>query len=229
MIKEMLTGLYAGLREFAGTGAVIAFFAVSVLVLILTANGKVKERALLALSFVPACGFAVSEFLSAAVRSQKKTAHKLAIALTAVAISLLAVFSSGKSVISPEFTERAENPVHVPDDIYSAMQFILQDGGNCSVLVDPEWSAYFESFSSSFTVTGHKKAAGFSDDEGVLNFEMSKTTPDMRKIASIARRNGCTYVVLPDDIWPEVPITKFGYETAGEFGSCIVYKEVTSP
>ena len=227
MIKEMIFQLYNGYRELAGTGAVAVLFAISVLALILTVPAeKAKERALMALCVIPACAAAIAHFIGAAPGKETGKSAK-ARTVIAVCLAALAVASSGKSVISPEFTEKAENSVHIPPGVYEAMECILEDSNAPGVLVMPRWSAYFESYSPRFTVTGHE--ASNAGDEAVIAFELAKKSPDMRKVASAAHRQGCSYAVLPDDIWPDEPITKFGYELFAECQDCIVYKEVSPP
>ena len=51
----------------------------------------------------------------------------------------------------------------------------------------------------------------------------------MKSLAAAAHRKGCSYVVLSKDMWPDVPITRFGYEQMLENDKCMVYREVTVP
>ncbi len=67
------------------------------------------------------------------------------------------------------------------------------------------------------------------EDQRTAFEELSKVHPDMRKVASAARRKGCRYVVTPVGMWPDIPITGFGFDVMAENGAYIVYREVSAP
>ncbi|MCR5687553.1 MAG: hypothetical protein K6G58_05990 [Lachnospiraceae bacterium] len=228
MIKELFAELYRGYRDFAGSGALPVLFAASVFaVFIATPKEKLREKVPIVLSVIPACACALVLICEETIKRTK--GRKKWAAAFAVLLAMMIVAASGKSVISPEFTEKAENRMHIPEDVYESMQAILAEEDDPTVLVLPKWSTYFESYSTHFTVVGHEVSAGDGNDEAVLSFEFSKKDPDMEKVARIAHRNGCGFVVLPGDLWPDIPITKFGYEQMKECGGCIIYREGARP
>lgn len=208
MVRELLGELYSRYREYTGTGSIIILFILSVIVL--EKFGKERHEKPVYLSVLGTIGCAVSEII---------TGLSGASAVFAVAICILAVTVSGSNVLTADMNSRAENVMHLPSDLVESMDIILSESDTPGILTMPDWNLYFESYSSDFTVV----------TESNLNDELSKTHPDMKKVAQAAHKCGCEYVVISSDIWPEVPITEFGYELMYETDGCVVYKEVKTP
>ena len=114
---------------------------------------------------------------------------------------------------------RAENVMHIPQDLVESMDSILAESESPSVLTMPGWDMYFESYSSKFTIAYESDADN----------ELEKIHPDMKKVAEAAQECNCDFVVLSRDLWPQVPISRYGYEPVYETDGCIVYKEVKTP
>ena len=235
MIKELLYELYTGHRQFVGTGAVLVLFAASVLVLFFTGRGERYKKPLVLSVLGIIAVTAVSAVEKAAdaagkLSSGKKRAACAAGIMTAV-ICLLAAASSGKSVFSPEHSEKAENDMHIPQYILTAMDAILEDADEPVVAAPYGYSTYFEGFSSRFCLVYDRagRVRLGDEEEGILRKELESIYPDIKKVASIAHRAGCGYVVLPSGIWPKVQITDCGYELMLDCDGCRVYREVKTP
>ena len=208
MVRELLGELYSLYRQFTGTGAIVVLFILSVIVL----GKRYKSRCEMPvyLSVLGTIGYAISEII---------TRLSGILAVFAAAICILAVATSGSNVLSSDMNSRAENVMHLPANLVESMDVILDESYTPSILTMPEWNPYFESYSSDFIV---KYESG-------LNDELAKLHPDMQKVAEAAHECNCEYVVISSEIWPEIPITKFGYELMYETEGCVVYKEVKTP
>ncbi len=208
MVRELLGELYSLYREYTGTGSIIVLFILSAIVL--EKSDKDRHKKPVYLSVLGTVGCAVSEII---------TRLSGVSAVFAAAICILAVAVSGSNVLSAGMNSRAENVMHLPANLVESMDVILNESDTPGILTMPDWNLYFESYSSDFTVV----------TESNLNAELSKTHPDMKKVAQAAHECNCEYVVISSDIWPEVPITEFGYELMYETDGCVVYKEVKTP
>lgn len=208
MVRELLGELYSLYRQFTGTGAIVVLFILSAIVL----GKRYKSRCEMPvyLSVLGTIGYAISEII---------TRLSGILAVFAAAICILAVATSGSNVLSSDMNSRAENVMHLPANLVESMDVILDESYTPSILTMPEWNPYFESYSSDFIV---KYESG-------LNDELAKLHPDMQKVAETAHECNCEYVVISSEIWPEIPITKFGYELMYETDGCVVYKEVKTP
>lgn len=227
MIRELLYELHSLLREFAGSGNVAVLFAASALLLLMFCAGKKSRNGWAVLSPLGVIALAVPEVLER-VREKVKGGRfvKYAAVVFAALVMVLAVTSSGRMVFSGDHTEKAENDMHIPSYLTEAMSTLLREEGEPRVLVPYEWSPYFAAYSSRF-VLPDDVLDGF--DESTIRSELDIIHPDMKKISNIAHRNGFGYVLLPADIWPEVPITKCGYELVLDYGGCSLYREVRDP
>lgn len=223
MIRELIVQSYNGYRQLFADGCIPALvFAFAVYALIIKKDDE-KSILSLVLSPIGACAVLISGlFESVCKKNFSRKAIRVCAALFAAALCILAVVSSGKYVFSKDYCEKAGNDMHIPQDLLDAMSSINADGRDVNILVPPGWEPYFESYSSFFNISQKR-------DDSVLLLEFSKKSPDMRKIAATAKKQGAVYVVLPDDIWPEEPITKWGYELFKDCGTCIVYREVSIP
>ena len=234
MIRELLYELYTDHRYVAGSGAVLILYLASVLTIVLTGSGK-KDRILPAVMSVPvSIGYALSVFIDTVTEGRKKKpALFYATCIFAGVICLMAVAASGTAVFSKDIAQIAENDMHIPYGLTETMDAILDESDDPKVLTMPGWGPYFESYSSAFSMMYEEPEkgdiSGMNEDESCVYTELSKVHPDMRKVVLAARRNGCTYVVLSDGIWPDIPITQCGYELVREGGGSLLYREVKTP
>lgn len=229
MLRELMYELYSNIRLVIGSGAVIVLYMAS-LVMLLRDPGRRREDIPLILSPLAAVGVSASRIFGIIKERMKEPFVKYAAVAFAACLTVLAITSSGTFIFSRELSETAENDMHIPADIMAAISDILADGDTPVVLTMPGWDAYFECYSSAFVlpcraISGDETAITDEDDRTLLA-ELSKNSPDMKKVARIAHKKGCKYVVLAADLWPDIAITEFGYEKMSETGECTVYREV---
>ena len=208
MVRELLGELYSLYRQFTGTGSVMVLFIVSVIVLFIS-NINRNERPVI-LSVLGTVGCAVSKIISRLSGVS---------AIFAASLCALAVISSGTNVSLPAMNSKAENYMHIPTDLVESMDSIIAESDSAHILTMPGWDLYFEGYSSGFVIEHESDAYN----------ELKKIHPDMKKVAEAAHECNCDFIVISSDLWPEVPITRYGFEPVYETGSCIVYKEVKSP
>ena len=229
MIRELLFELYSVSRDMIGKGSILVLYvaAVIAMVILVREGGKRILPAILSIPAVTASAVALAIEKVSALPAKSRFVKIIATAFAA-SLCLLAVSSSGRAVFSRELCERAENDMHLPGGIMQAMMVMLRSGDDLTVLAPYDWTPYFDSYSSMFRPIFEDPSLKDADKE-VLRTELDDIRPDMKKITSIAKRAGCRYVLLPDGIWPEVPITKCGYELVEECDGCRLYREVRSP
>lgn len=228
MIKELLFELHSTLRGIVGEGSIFVLYIAAVIVLI-SVLAKDRRRFLGVIVSVPAAvAVAVAcVFDRVSALSCKNRIAKYAALIFASCLCLLAIASSGKSVFSKELCEKSENDMHLPGDMETVMSAILNEDDHPAILVPYGWSAYFNAYSSRFEVIYDDPATKESDKQ-ILMTELDSIRPDMKKVAGIAHKSGCRYAILPDGIWPQVPIEKCGYEMMLECDGINVYREVTT-
>lgn len=228
MVRQILSDLYNTYRQIVGNGAVITLFLVCVTVLFLT--GAICKKWPVILSPLGTIGYAVSKIIDILISRNGKRYLSAAFAVLIIA---LAVTSSGSNILASDMNPKAENMMHIPSDIVEAMDAVLADTDEAKVLTMPGWGLYFESYSPAFSLMydlpAHREAAWMNEYERNAYTELGKVHPDMKKVAEAARGCECGYVVLSNDIWPDVPLTKYGYEIIYETEMCSVYREVETP
>ena len=234
MIRELMREFYNGHRMLVGDGAIIVLFIASIIVMLVFFPQRSRKIAPVFASVMASVGCAMAVFIKAVrTRQYHKRAVKYAALLFAVCLCVLTCAASGKMVFSRELSGVADNDLHIPDPIVRSMDAILSDSNNPKVLTMPGWGVYLKSYSSSFSLMyddiDKDKISSFDEDMITVYTELEKNSPDMKKIAACARNAGCEYVILSSDIWPERPITQYGYELIHEDDGCSVYKEVMSP
>ena len=226
MIKELLSELHSNIRSIVGDGSIFVLYIASVILLISVFTKTAKRLRGVILSVPAAVATAVSYvFERLCSGSYKDRIVKYAAITFAACLCLLVIASSGRSVFSKELCERAENDMHLPGGMETAMSSILEEDDEPCVIVPYEWGAYFAAYSSRFNVV-YDDPAMTGEDRQTLMTQLDSIRPDMKKVTGIAHKLGCTYAVIPDGIWPEVPIEKCGYELMLDCDGCNVYREV---
>ena len=234
MIRQMIHEIYNGHRVLTGDGAILVLYIASIIVMLFFLPSKGIKTAPLILSVAATIGCAFARFLSA-VRSAKGCAKPVRYAATVLAVCLgvLAFAVSGKMVFSRDLSGASTNEFHIPDGLLRSMDEILADCDDPKVLTMPGWGLYLKSYSSAFTLMYEDPEGGdissLDEDEMKVYTELTKNAPDMKKVADIARGSGCSYVILSKDLWPEKPITRYGYDLLFEDDDCCVYREVSAP
>lgn len=222
MIRELIGQLYMSLRDVVGYGSVAVLFAASVIVVYLCSGDKRKEIMPVVLSVPVSICCAAAQLFNAVLQKTKKSSLRIAAVIFAAALVLLAIASSGRSMFSRQYATRAENAMHIPQDLPDAMDEILNGNDEAKVLTMPDWELFFYDYSSRFIIAE-------ADTAPEAHKELSDVHPDMRIIANDAKRNGCEYVVLSKGLWPDLPLSKFGYELIYNGDLCEVYREVKAP
>ncbi len=229
MIRELISELYTFYRQLAGTGSVIVMFLSALAVIVIVRKNRRGITPVL-LSFC-GCIASVAGTVVDKTFSCKKDSNKERILSTLFAsmILILAITSSGTLIFSQSMSVAAENDMHLPAYIVEAADAVINDGVDGCVLTMPGWGPYFESYSSGYKIIspGQEDTSSSDEDIRTIAIQLYQVHPDMKKVASAAHRKGCGYVVLSDGIWPDVPITEFGYELLFETDGCRVYREVT--
>lgn len=216
--------------QLVGTGAVSVLFFAALLYCI----REDRKNAPLILSPLCAISVAAAKVIDASFcRKEDSRRGKIFTVIFTVCILALAAASSGKDLVTGDMSQPAGNDMHIPGDLTAAMDILLEDEGELHVLTMPGWGVYFKAYSSRFMMMyddPKDKDPGLLEGyEWTAYTELMVQHPDMRKVAASARRSGCAYVVLSNDIWPERPITFFGYEPVYEGEVCTVYREVKAP
>lgn len=234
MILELLRELYGTYRRFAGNGVFIALFVVSAFALIYAYRIRQKGSAYILLSPFGTIGAAASEMIRAVSSSKyPRPAVKTAAVVFAVILATLTITSSGEYVFSDEVSSPSTNDMHMPEGLDMAADAILDDSSAPMVLTMPGWGTYLTAYSSNIRLMYEDPLGNdisrLGDDARSAYTELGRTHPDMKKIAQLAGKNGCTYVIVSDRMWPEFPLTYYGYEMIYDDGNCSVYKEVSAP
>ncbi len=233
MIRELAYELYTNHRLLAGTGSVAVLFAASVLALFLLYPKK-RQIKPLCLSVLGVIAVMIAEAADRAANIKVKVQIKrYACAVFVVCLCALTITSSGQPVFSKSMSEPAENDMHIPGFLLEAMDAVLAEDSEPDVLVMPGWGPLFECYSSRFKMAYEEPCendlSGLDEEEWILYTELSTSHPDMKRVAAIAGKRGCDFVVLSNDLWPQVPITDCGYELILETDGCSVYREVKTP
>ena len=212
-----------------GDGSILVLYAAAVIAVVIIVRDDGK-RILPVILSIPALIAASAALVIKKVTGLPFKSRFVKIIATAFAacICILTIASSGRSVFSRELCEKAENEMHLPGGVMQAMMEMLRSGDDLKVVAPYEWTPYLESYSSRFIPVYNDPSLKDADKE-LLRTELDDISPDMKKITSIAKRAGYGYVLLPEGIWPEVPITKCGYELVDEYNGCRLYREVKTP
>lgn len=226
MIRELLSELYSAHRSIVGDGTVFVLYIAAVIFVAELSGEKGRIRPLILSVPATICAAVAYAFEKVCELPFKRKIPRYAAVVFAAALMLLAVASSGKQVFSREVCELSENTMHLPQGIMTAMENVPDEKKEVRVLIPCEWKAYLNAFSTRFVTPYDDDDPVSEDDRHILETELSGLRPDMRKVSQIAHKGGFTYAIIPDDIWPEVPIDRLGYELILDCGTCSLYREV---
>ena len=156
--------------------------------------------------------------------------------MSRIVIAVLLVFVliiSGKRIASGDYYTKADNSMHISDDMLEVMDTILagDDSELIGIVTMPGYGGWFESYSSRFTTLYKDPVSGSLDDKvydkkiRAAYGELCDIYPDMRTISDAARANGCKYIILRSEAyWPKQPLTDFEYDIIATCGEWNVYK-----
>lgn len=242
-------------KRIVGTGGLLVLFVVSVFYLYLTrhrdssekeasdaveADSSAYELPALILSPMAAIATSVSrafrELFSDIEASESRAGiTKSVMKIVIVCMAIFALVISGKRIFSRELVAKAENNMHISNELKEAMDYVINDavseGAEKAVFItNPKYSYYFEAYSS-YLVPAYKEPA--SDDElsqydaqdRDAYLELRDTFPNMGKVVKAASKDDCKYIVFKaESYWPKVPLTELGFKEAYNNGGFIVYK-----
>lgn len=229
MAGELFEKLYTYQRQLVGGGAVLVLFFAALLLFV----SEGKKCAPLILSPLGAVAVAVSETLGRFFCKRQSRPYGIAAGIFSVCLIAVAIALSGGDVTFGEMAEPVSNEMHIPGDLADAMSAILDESDDPHVLTMPGWGVYFTAYSSAFDMMYDDPhggdLSGLDENAWAAYTQLSVLHPDMKTVSAAARRSGCDYVVLSNDIWPEMPITRFGYEPVYKGDLCTAYREVDKP
>ena len=230
-MKELLSQIYDGYRQFVGTGSVVVLFLSAVCVIIFSYRRTDRKCMPLLLSVCGSIAVAAAYVYELIGSGSSDRRIRSAGRIFALLLGILCISMSGTMIFSKGLFVRAENDLHLPGFVTEAADAVIADGGDGCILTMPGWRPYFESYSSKLSVVspGDEDSDLADEDMRTLYAQLIKVHPDMKKVAASAHRKGCGYIVLSDGIWQDIPLTRFGYELIYETEGCRVYREVRTP
>lgn len=221
-------------KEIVGAGSILTLFVVS-LGLITVIKYKKEEKTSLILYFLSVwatIGIAVAKVFDAFINREYKSRLEKTMVLTIVlVISTFAILISGERILAPDYYIKAENTMHIANDLRDTMDFILNDSiGTAGIVTMPEYGEYFTAYSSEFYLAYEDPIysddiAGYPENARNAYVELGKQYPDMSKVAKLAKDTECRYIVLKNDAyWPRTRLEDLGYGIVNSCGEWVVYK-----
>lgn len=233
MIRELIAETYIRFRQYAGAGSIPALYVASVIVLICLCPVLLRKKWPMLLSITATPAAAITQLVKAAAgKAEGNKALRYARYVFTAFLVLLLVTTAGDAVFSDSITTKKTDDMHMPADLAKAVDAVIADGGE-SVLTMPGWGLYVKAYTSKCsTVYNDPKGddtSAFDENVRVMYGELCKDHPSMRKIATSAHALHADHVILSNAMWPEFPITYYGYELVEGFDTCSVYREVRTP
>ncbi len=234
MIRELMAETYIRFRQYAGEGSVPALYVASVVVLLCLCPVFFKKRRPMLLSVIVTPAVAVTQLVKeVCTKTEGKKIYRYARYVFVAFLVLLLVTTTGDSVFSGSITTKKYDDMHMPSDLAKAIDVVIADKEDAKVLTMPGWGLYVKAYTSKcetvYTDPKGGDISGFDEDLRVMYTELSKDHPAMKKIAMRAHAVGADHVILSNAMWPEFPITYYGYELVEAFDTCSVYREVRTP
>lgn len=234
MIRELIEEAYIRFRQYAGTGSVPALYVLSGIVILCLCPVMLKKKWPMLFSVIVTPAAAVTHLVQAVCKKAEGTRMFRCAQIVFIALlMLLLVTSTGDSVFSDGMTTGKTDDKHMPPDLAKAVDAVLADGEGARILTMPGWGVYVKAYSSKcdtiYTDPKGGDISGFDEDVRLMYSELGKDHPNMKKIAMRAHAAGADHVILSNEMWPEFPITYYGYELVEGFDTCSVYREVRTP
>lgn len=220
MISELLGNLYESFVSFRGDGKIIILILVALLFLYLIRDKFDFNPFTLILSPIAGIGVACGKILDT-IKS------KWILLLTGILL-VIGIVLSGGYIFSSERVELSDNIHHIPGDYVEVMDYILSLSDNPKVLAMPDYSIYHSVYSSKFDMLYEQRLGDdvryLPDNARIAFGELSKTSPDMYMVSSMAMESGCDFIVIKKDYyWCELPLYHFHYEVIKSFDNWDVY------
>lgn len=236
MIYSIWHGFITAYEEYTGTGVILVLFVLAMGYLIIFTSDKKKrdKNAMLILSPLGSISCALSDVIEKAGELHANNKY-IAYAQRILVLLLCAfvILISGKRIISPDVYVKADNTMHMPNELIETMNTILEDTDDeqIGIATMPGYGEYYTAYSSRFFLMyedpSYGELTGYDAKVSDAYRELGKKNPDMRKLALAAKDSGCNYIVIDNDAcWPEEPLTNFGYELIANCGNKDIYKIV---
>ena len=240
MIRQIWYDFVTAYKDYSGTGPILVLFVVALmLIAVLNIRNGREEKTLSAIfAGIGTIALAMSKFVLAVFdKKNLKKSYRVITCLFALALCVFAVSMSGRRIFSRIFMQKAENDMHIPQNLVGVMDELLKNvpEGEIAVFPAPELEAYFSAYSSRFSFGYEERygdVSGFDEITQKAYTELTKAHPDMSAVADAAIEAGSRYVILKTGIWPRVPLSEFGFNLIYENEGFTVYeylKEVDAP
>lgn len=227
MISDLLRNLITSYKSFIGTGSILVLFAVAVFLIVKLKNEDDEKSTpvwILIMSVIGTIGAALGNLINSSFIDTKWKK------IFVCAACVFAITISGKRIIGPDFMNRADNSMHISNDLKLAMDAVLEGDNSeqIGIVTNPGMGDYFEGYSSRFHSMFDddfdKNSEKISDEYIKAYLEMLDKYPDMKIVSLTAKQHNCRYIVIKkNSYWPKVPLTEIGYDVFGEFGEWEVY------
>lgn len=149
-------------------------------------------------------------------------------------IAVLAVFGiliilSGRCVYGANGPfQKAGNLMKLPPEVCwvcDIMEENVPEGEEIKAVVPTELAGYIRQYDPKIKLA-YGRWGGQSKRGKKLEEQMLSENPNFRKIARIARKTGCNFLVYPADEWESENIQNLGYEVAGNVNTYVIYRDI---
>lgn len=245
MLYSLWNDFTSSYKALVGTGSILVLFVVAVFYLYMSHNRSTADDSNdgrtvypLFLSVWGTIGVAFSAVISIIIGNkinadEGKSAYvrNMFVKICMCIVLVFAVVISGSRIIAPQYYEKSQNRLHIPEDVAEVIAVLQSDkpDGIIGVATMPGYGVYYSSFDSRFTMLYEDAPNG---DSSKLKAEIRQAYqelnvqyPDMRIVADAARMNGCEYIVIRNDAyWPKEPLDNFGYDLMTMCNNWNIYK-----
>jgi len=149
-------------------------------------------------------------------------------------VLLLLIALSGKFILTGENFEMPENYFKIPNEAIFIAEMIKEDKGTDIESAAPKLAVPYElactirQYDASIPLLFGRRPHDSRSEGSVEVYEtINSANPDIEKIAEIARRNRCGYIVLAVSQQPLSSPEDSGYIEVGRTGKYILYKDGT--
>lgn len=141
-----------------------------------------------------------------------------------IAVICLTVVS-GKLVYTSPLFEKAENAYHVPSEVVEICDAIEIEGREVMAAFPEEFLLYVRQYSAVVCMPyGRESTMGTYNE---LRELMLKEDIVVEKLAKLAKKDSCHYVILSENKNLLGNMTEYDYEVFAQVGEYVVYKDTT--
>ena len=237
-------------HEYMGTGIIVILFLAAIIYLFL--NEKKKE-ARIAFVYVPVITLVlffnplfarlvyrvledeiyyrvlwllpvsmVLAYTAADLYAKLKMKRRLIFALGA----MLLVVASGSFIYSNPFFHRAENIYHVPQSVVDICDAIEVEGREVMAVFPIEMLQYVRQYSPTVCMPyGREMTVERWFNENELMEVLESEHPSASELSTLARNQGCIYIVFSAEKVVDGKLEEHGYEKFAEIDGYVIYKD----